>query len=273
MRDRGASNLALRVASAAIGIPAVLVVDYLGGWTFALAAAVISVLGTMEFYRMLRDAGYRPFMLAGLVSTAAMAALPIFVRPPQTLWIAILVLLLAVAGAYYLIPDLYRSGLLNWSMTLIPVVYVGLLLGHLAWLRQDDRGAWWVFSALVITWAYDTGAYVAGSGYGRHAFMAHVSARKTREGVMGGLLLATLAGLLAVPTVQLTVWQGLLLGCLIGVAAQIGDLVESMIKRQTGVKDSGAILPGHGGLLDRIDSLLFTAPLVAYVALLLGYAS
>jgi phosphatidate cytidylyltransferase len=226
----------------------------------------------MEFYQMLRGAGYRPFILAGLASAAVMAAVPIFVRQPQTTWIAILVLLLGVAGAYYLIPDLYRTGLLNWSMTLLPVVYVGLLLGHLVWLRQDHRGAWWVFSALVITWAYDTGAYAAGSGYGRRPFMAHVSAKKTREGVVGGLLLATLAGLLAVPTVQLDVWQGLLLGCLIGVAAQTGDLVESMIKRQLGVKDSGTMLPGHGGLLDRIDSLLFAAPVVAYVALLLGYA-
>lgn len=272
MRDRGASNLTLRVATAAIGVPAVLVVDYLGGWTFALAAAVIAVVGTMELYQMLRHAGYRPFVLVGLASTAGMAALPIFVQPPQTAWIALLVLLLGVAGAHYLTPELYRLGMLNWAMTLAPVLYVGLLLGHLAWLRQDHRGAWWVFSALVITWAYDTGAYVAGSGYGRRPFMAHISARKTREGVMGGLLLATLAGLLAVPTVRLTVWQGLLLGCLVGVTAQTGDLVESMIKRQMGVKDSGTLLPGHGGLLDRIDSLLFTAPLVAYVALLLGYA-
>jgi phosphatidate cytidylyltransferase len=273
MRDGGASNLALRVATAAVGVPAVLLVDYLGRWTFALAAAAVAMIATMEFYQLMRGAGYRPFILAGLASTTVIVGLPIFVQRPQTAWIAILVGLLGVAGAFYLAPERYRSGLLNWSMTLLPVVYVGLLLGHLAWLRQDHRGAWWVFAALVITWASDTGAYAAGVGYGRRPFMAHLSARKTREGALGGLLLATLAGLLAVPTVQLAVWQGLLLGCLVGVAAQTGDLVESMIKRQLRVKDSGTLLPGHGGLLDRIDSLLFTAPLVAYVALLLGYAS
>ncbi|MBV9281237.1 MAG: phosphatidate cytidylyltransferase, partial [Chloroflexi bacterium] len=156
--------------------------------------------------------------------------------------------------------------------TLVPVLYVGLLLGHLSLLRVYHHGARWVMLALLLTWAYDTGAFFAGSLWGRRRFMAHASPSKTVEGVLGGLLLSTLAGLLALPALGLLAWQALLLGLLAGVAAQAGDLVESMVKRQTGVKDSGAIMPGHGGLLDRIDSLLFTGALTLYAAMVLGYA-
>jgi phosphatidate cytidylyltransferase len=152
-------------------------------------------------------------------------------------------------------------------------LYVGLLLAHLGLLRSYRDGAWWVFAALLTTWLYDIGAYVTGRTVGKRPFMRHISPKKTVEGVAGGLALSTLAGLATVPTVGLRVWQALLLGLLAGVAAQIGDLVESMIKRQAGVKDSGAIFPGHGGVLDRIDSLLFSGALIAYLALLFGYAA
>jgi phosphatidate cytidylyltransferase len=103
--------------------------------------------------------------------------------------------------------------------------------------------------------------------------MAHVSPKKTLEGVCGGLVCSAAAGLIAVPAVNLLWWQALALGVAGGIAAQTGDLFESMLKRQTGVKDSGTLIPGHGGLLDRIDGLLFVAPLVYYVALLTGHAA
>ena len=103
--------------------------------------------------------------------------------------------------------------------------------------------------------------------------MHHVSPKKTLEGVIGGLITAGIAGLVCVPSLLLLPWQGLLLGILGGIVGQAGDLVESMIKRQSGVKDSGTIIPGHGGLLDRIDSLLFVGPLVYYAARVTGHAA
>src|SRR5207248_1903493 len=127
-------------------------------------------------------------------------------------------------------------------------------------------------AVLLMTWAYDSGAYFAGSYLGMHPFMQHVSSKKTREGVAGGLGLAMISALVLVPTVHVVFWKALLLGLAAGIVCQIGDLVESMLKRHVGVKDSGTLIPGHGGLLDRIDGLLFTGALTYYAAALLGYA-
>ena len=267
------SNLAVRVTTALLGIPVVLAVDYAGGLPFALLVALVTAAGVLEFCLMCRRVGLAPIVLLSVPAAVSLAVLPVSVHQPQTAWIGLIVLLLVGAGSASLLPGRFRSGLLSWTVTVIAVLYVGLLLGHLTLLRGMRDGAWWVFDTLVITWAYDTGAYFAGSLLGRRPFMHHISPKKTVEGVLGGLFLSGLAGLIFVPTTGLVPWQGILLGVALAVAAQAGDLVESMVKRQTGVKDSGALVPGHGGILDRIDSLLFTAPLAAYAALLLGYGS
>lgn len=267
------SNLVLRIASAAVGIPLVLAVDYLGGWIFAGVIAATSAIAALEMYQMERKLTYRPFVLAGVLASAVIAALPFVSAHPQDAWIGILVLLTAGIGSIYLLQPLYPRAFLNWVLTLVPVLYVGIMLGHLGLLREVRQGVWWVFGTLVITWAYDTGAYFAGSKAGKRPFMQHVSPKKTVEGVVGGMSLAALAGFVTVPTIGVAAWQAPLLGVAIGIAAQAGDLVESMIKRQTGVKDSGALIPGHGGLLDRIDGLLVTGAVAYYAATLLGYAS
>jgi phosphatidate cytidylyltransferase len=159
----------------------------------------------------------------------------------------------------------------GWLATEGGAVYVGIMLGHLSLLRALPDGAWWVFATLVMTWAYDTGAYVTGSQMGRRPFMQHVSSKKTVEGVMGGLVLAGIAGFILVPSVGVAAPVALALGLLVGAAAQAGDLIESLFKRRAGVKDSGMIFPGHGGMLDRIDALLVTGAVVYYAAALLGY--
>lgn len=263
----------LRVATAVVGIPLVLGVDYAGGWTFAAFVALVAVFASLELNSVLRAGGFRSLALLAVPAVAALVLAPMARPEPQQIWIGIIVLALALSGAYFLLPRQYQNGAVNWAMTAFTILYVGLLLGHLALLREVRNGAGWIFLVLLMTWAYDTGAFFAGRYRGRRPFMRHISSKKTVEGVAGGLLLSCLAGLLGLPVIGLAAWQGLVLGLLTGVVAQAGDLVESMIKRQMGVKDSGSLIPGHGGLLDRIDSLLFTGALGFYAAALLGHAS
>lgn len=267
----GSSNLVSRVATAAVGIPLVLAVNYLGGWVLALLVAAASLVGSFELRQMLRHGGRRPLLPVAALGSAVLATAPLFNHRPEAIWVGVIVAIMCLAGAYYLLPPVFATGFPNWMATVSIPLYIGLLLGLLHLLRYARHGAWWIVLVLVMTWAYDTGAYFAGRKFGHTPFMQHVSSKKTREGVLGGLLLSTLAGLLGVWRIGLAPWQALLLGLLTGAVAQTGDLVESMMKRSSGVKDSGSIIPGHGGLLDRIDSLLFTGALGFYAAVILGY--
>jgi CDP-diglyceride synthetase len=183
---------------------------------------------------------------------------------------------------------LEQGRLIGWALTVAGTFYVAWLLGLFQALRLvgggDGSGRGWVLYVLAATWAYDTGAYLVGRRFGRHRFMTWISPSKTWEGAAGGLLFCLLATLiarspLAPPLAALSGWAPLpvplwhvpFLALAVCLAAQIGDLAESMIKRGAGAKDASALIPGHGGMLDRMDSLLFTVVLVyAYVALVLG---
>ena len=173
------------------------------------------------------------------------------------------------------------AGFAAWSATAFGALYVGLLaaLASLASAAAPGgltgaaatvlgNGRAWPFLLVAAVWSFDTGAYLVGLAIGRHPFLPWISARKTAEGVVGGLVAATCATAVMLSLLGRNPAEGLLLGPLLGAAAQAGDLAESLLKRAAGAKDSGSLIPGHGGILDRIDSFLFAAPvLVAYVVL------
>jgi len=156
------------------------------------------------------------------------------------------------------------------ALLLLGVLYVGLLLGHFILTRALPSGEWLIFFVISVTWAGDTGAFYAGRTFGRRKLAPRISPNKTVEGLVGGLALSVLAAFIArywfVPSFSPA--DCVALGLLLSLAGMLGDLTESAFKRSAGVKDSGSLIPGHGGMLDRIDSLLFAAPTFYYYLVL-----
>jgi phosphatidate cytidylyltransferase len=161
----------------------------------------------------------------------------------------------------------------DFGVGMAGVLYFGWIGAYLISLRQLPQGVWWVLLALPIVWLADSGAYFVGRSLGRHKLSPRLSPKKTWEGYFGGVIVGVLSGAgLAVlyaafagPVSSITPWRGAILGLVLSVLTTLGDLGESMIKRQVGVKDSGNLLPGHGGAFDRIDSWLWAGVLAYYV--------
>jgi len=174
-----------------------------------------------------------------------------------------------------------REGLATWATTVFGAVYVGLIsfvlqvatmapplpAGVPLEVLGADRG--WILLLVLAVWSYDTGAYLVGRQIGRHKFLTHISPSKSVEGLIGGLVASTVVTAAMLAALGEAPLGALILGPLTGLAAQAGDLAESMLKRAAGAKDSGTLIPGHGGVLDRIDSFLFAGPVVALYVLAL----
>jgi phosphatidate cytidylyltransferase len=268
-----------RAISAAVLVPVLLIVLAIGGPVLAAAVALATALAAIEVFRLLQAAGYPPLPALGTALALAVvldAAVPGVLEGSGLLLGAVGIVLVAVAS--FTRPDPH-DGVATWMATIFGAVYVSLLsfvlrLGHAspappvdapaAWLGAE-RG--WILLLVLAVWAYDTGAYLVGKNLGRTRFLRHISPSKTVEGLLGGLVATTLA----VAGVLWALGQGpqhaLLLGPLAGLAAQAGDFAESMIKRAAGASDSGSMIPGHGGILDRVDSFLFAAPVVTLYVL------
>lgn len=294
------SELALRTLFAVVAAPLALWIVLAGGAPLAALLAIVCALGAWEFYRIVRGTGANPLgdlgiALAGLVPLAIHASyLGLFTVPPAA-WALVVLLLL---GASIWLRGVEGRPIAAVSTTLLGVVYTAGMLGFGYAIRYHDTvrgydevaskhldlgaftlrvppgGALLIFP-LVVTWASDIGAYFVGRTIGGRKLIPAVSPGKTVSGAIGGLVSSMLVAWLyaryvLVPVAQIgfTPWGALLFGALISMAAQVGDLFESLIKREGGVKDSSRIIPGHGGILDRFDSLIFVLP-VAY--LLLGW--
>jgi len=284
-------DLGPRVAVAVVGIPAVLGLLYLGGWALGVPLALAAALGAGELFRFAECRGVRPLGWLGMAGAAAVVAaavaLPDFPRlAPWVLGGLLGFLLVALAVA------LWARGpkgapLPAVAVTLTAVVYVGLPVATVVLLHALPAGQGWggvrpspwegtlvVALPLAATWIGDAAAYFAGTAWGRSRLFPSVSPGKSWVGAWAGVLGAAAAGaawwlvvrdtLPGLPVRSTT--AAALLGAALGVGAILGDLVESLLKREAGVKDSGHVFPGHGGMLDRLDALVFTFPM-AYALL------
>jgi phosphatidate cytidylyltransferase len=157
-----------------------------------------------------------------------------------------------------------KDVIVDVAVTLLGMVYVGWFFSYLLFVRSlTDHGAF-LFFLIATVWATDISAYLVGTVFGRHKLNPEISPKKTIEGAAAGLLVGIAAGIIFAQFIEMEMWHAVFLGALVSVLAQVSDLVESMIKRDVGVKDSGAVLPGHGGILDRMDSFILAAPVLYY---------
>jgi phosphatidate cytidylyltransferase len=254
------SALLTRSLSAAVLIPLALGAIYVGGDLFFVLIALMLGLAAFEFVRLMERDGYRPALLLswGFVAVGLFVA-----RDPTGAWLRpAMAGLLGGALVWQIFQPPLQSGrqapTSDWALTVIAGLYVGWMGGHMIALRQGPDGLKWLLLPMLITWTADSGAYFVGSTWGRRKLAPRLSPGKTWEGTIGGWLTGIIAGGLVAGLLDLGIVHGLALGVLIGVASPLGDLGISMIKRQVGAKDTSNLIPGHGGMLDRIDSLLFT---------------
>ena len=261
-------NLARRVATALIGLPALVLALFLGppALVVGLVAAAVAI-GLAEFFRLLRAREIRPLRGTGVVLAAALFldfVYPAWCGAPVWPLAALLLLTVTLHRAASLADTVPAA-----AATLLGATYLGALggiIGALRVLSPVAEGAWRMVLLLTIIMAADTAAFFVGHAFGRHPLASRVSPGKTVEGAIGGVL-GGVAGALAVRALGLPglpFAHAAALGVGVTVLGIVGDLVESLIKRWAGVKDSGALFPGHGGMLDRIDSLLFGAPVLYY---------
>jgi phosphatidate cytidylyltransferase len=277
MRDGRGSDLAARVLVALILIPIAIVMVWQGGEIFALGLAVLGVIALGELYTLMERV--RPPALAGFLALIALLAAALYGDERQV----ILVLVAAFPVTFFLALARPRRANVSWAIaaTLFGVLWIGLPMVHAIWLRdlsidQDGHtigtGMGLVLDVLIATFVGDTVAYFVGRGYGRTRIAPLISPNKTLEGLVGGVVGGTVAFWCAgLYQDWLTGWDALLIGFLVAITAPLGDLFESLIKRDLEVKDTGTLLGAHGGVLDRLDAVLFTIVVGYYAAVGLGY--
>ena len=258
-----------RVISAIILIPVIIVLVWWGGYPYSAAIILVAGLMLMEFWGLSQSIGGR----GGRIFTVALGVLfclsavdLIAFKIPVELALALTLLL---PFSYQILRDQIDVAFLSVASTLLGVIYIGWAFGYHLILLRDISGAGMglIFFLLVTIWLGDTAAYLFGKRFGRHKLRPTISPGKTIEGTIAGIVFGLLGGLGAWSfflTDILSFPHVLILGVLLGIVGQLSDLSESIIKRSAEVKDSGHLIPGHGGLLDRCDSLIFSTPALYY---------
>ncbi len=258
------SDLPVRLATAAVGIPALLLVIWLGGAPYVAAAAAILALGA---YELAHAAGMTRRDPLTWCATLGAVAIAVAATHGQGAIVLGITGLLALALLIEVLRADVHQGFARWTAAMGAALYPGVLGSHVVLLRQATDGRDWVLFMLFTTFATDTGAYAVGQLVDGPKLAPRISPGKTVAGAAGGLACGTLAAaaLALLLDLEQPVGITLAIGAAAAVAGQLGDLAESLLKRSLGVKDLGRLFPGHGGAMDRLDSVLFTAPVVYWV--------
>jgi phosphatidate cytidylyltransferase len=256
-----------RVVVAVIAIPVILAATYLGDFYFFIFVAVVGLVSFYEFSVLVKNKGANANLIWGLLVI-------FFLSLNQYLNLIELTTFILLTSLSLLIMELFRnkgSAILNLGVTFLGIFYVGMFLTSLIGLREYypetneyQRGAFLLFSIFASIWIGDSAAYYGGTALGKHKLFPRVSPKKSWEGAIFGFIFSIGAMVLAkfIMLDFLSLFNSVVIGVIIGTFGQIGDLVESLLKRDSAIKDSSSLIPGHGGFLDRFDSLIFSAPVI-----------
>jgi phosphatidate cytidylyltransferase len=276
-----------RIVTAIWAIPLFSIIFWFGDPYFTITIAVIGLLAAIEFFRLTKELKAQTLTVFGIIWTVLLIVIR---NPAISTWLsphfdtalllpAIITSGMAVSLILLLTRKQKTEAFTDWSWTLAEILYIGWFLGYFVALRGlgsgvSESGRNWIFLAIFTSFGSDSAAYFIGKAFGKHKLAPSISPAKTWEGAIGGLLGAMAASLLFLINTPLKVsnylnwWQLIIVALLVSIFGQLGDLVESLFKRNTGAKDSGNIFPGHGGMLDRIDSLVFAVIVVYYIAVI-----
>ena len=260
-----------RILSTLFLLPIIAYFIHSGGLLFALIITIVIAFGLYEFFGLLSHQVAFNFSLKLLAGGATLLLILNRLGLSETFLTAAIALLVLGGLLGGLIWD-HDDYLQSWALTMVAVFYISWPMSLAIAIRNFPNGLFWIVVALIGIWSCDSAAYAFGRGFGgklsgNRKFSARWSPKKTWEGFFGGVLACLiLTTLVSTWLLELSIWQALLFGLLLGPTAVLGDLVESMLKRRVGVKDSGTLIPGHGGILDRIDSILFGTVMTYFFA-------
>ncbi len=272
-KGRSGGSLFKRILASVIFLPCLFIITRRGGFYYVMLIDIMILVGLWEFYRMMEAKGLRPYKVIGILSGIALSWYIYFHQGIYANFFLSIVFIGIMS--LELVRRERRFATYHISVTIFGVFYVAWLGGHLILLRELPHlkgldyqlGFSYVMIVFIMTWSYDTGAYTVGKLIGRRKIFPSISPGKTLEGLLGGLVFSV-AGILVARFLiagYLSIFQAVVLAVISSLVGQVGDLVESMIKRDARIKDSSATIPGHGGVLDRFDSMLFTSPLIYYI--------
>lgn len=262
-----------RVITGILGLTLIIVLNWFGSPWFSFFIAGITLIGTFEFYRL--DSNFKNRFLLLYLGILFSVILVLSPHYPNVIVLPVLITVILVASLLCLFYYQSRQNKVfsSWAWMIAGGVYIGWMLSYWIGLRILDNGRVWVYLAMFIIFASDTGAFFIGKKWGRNKLAVTISPQKTWEGALGGVVSAVLGASIVfivlgyIEPLPLNYWQLIPFAFLISIFAQFGDLVESVLKRNAGVKESGRFLPGHGGILDRFDSHIFVGVLAYHYVL------
>jgi phosphatidate cytidylyltransferase len=259
-----------RAITALIGVPVVLICVYFGGLPFLFLVLALAVFAINEFYNLMLKKGFFPAYYVGNIINIFFIVFASYAlkRDWEPAHSAILTLAAAIALISGVFLKREKDTIVDVAVTILGMIYVGWFFSYIIFVRSLTEHGGYLFFLLFTVWAMDIMSYLAGKYFGRTSLAPSISPKKTWEGSVAGFMVCLMAAGIFSWTAQLEIWHALTLGVLIGIFGQLSDLIESLIKREAGAKDSSDLLPGHGGVLDRIDSFILTAPLLYYYVVL-----